>query len=219
MDMMNHSILKRAVDKEIINVNCIDIRDFTSNKHRQVDDAPYGGGAGLVFMPEPVYLAVEHAKKFAGREAPVIYLTPQGRTYNQRMAEELSNCKNLILLCGHYEGIDQRVLDSVVTDEISLGDYILTGGELAALTVIDSVSRLIPGVLNKDESFADESFSDGLLEYPQYTRPQVFLDKRVPEILLSGNHQKIAEWRREQSISRTKKLRPDLFARRGAELG
>ena len=209
---LNHSIIKRAADDGLIAVHCIDIRDFSAGKHRQVDDAPYGGGAGMVMMPGPVFYACEHARGILGAETRVVYLTPQGSPYDQRKAAELSKLDGLILLCGHYEGVDQRALDLVDAEGISLGDYILTGGELAALAVIDSVSRLIPGVLGKSASFQNESFSDGLLEYPQYTRPQVFNGMGVPPELLSGHHKNVGIWRRRQSLVKTAQMRPDLLA-------
>ena len=211
-DALNHSILKRAADDGIIEVRCVDIRDFSTGKHKRADDAPYGGGAGMVMMPGPVFSACEYARKELGADARVFYMTPQGIQYNQRKAEELSKCESLILLCGHYEGIDQRALDAVNAEGISVGDFVLTGGELAALTVIDSVSRLIPGVLGKSESFQNESFSDGLLEYPQYTRPRVFNGAEVPPELLSGHHKNIEVWRRRQSLIKTAATRPDLLA-------
>ena len=210
-DALNHSILKRASDEGIIEVRCIDIRDFSAGKHRQADDAPYGGGAGMVMAPGPVFYAYEFARGESGADTPAIHMTPRGRPYDQRKAAELSAHKGLILLCGHYEGIDQRALDMIGAEEISLGDFVLTGGELAALAVIDSVSRLIPGVLGKTESFQYESFSDGLLEYPQYTRPQVFNGNEVPWELLSGHHKNIAIWRRRQSLLKTAQMRPDLL--------
>ncbi len=208
---LNYSIIKRALDKNIINIETINIRDFSNNKHRQVDDYPYGGGAGMVMKPEPIYLAYESVKAKTGSNTRVVFMTPCGKTYNQKIAEEFSKEDNLILLCGHYEGIDERVLDLIVTDEISLGDFVITGGELAAMTVIDSVSRLIPGVLSKEESYINESFSNGLLEYPQYTRPYNFNGIKVPDILISGHHKNIDKWRREKSIEKTYKKRPDLI--------
>lgn len=210
MDGLNHSMIKRAVDSGIIEIIPIDIREFSNNKHRHVDDYPYGGGAGMVMQPQPVYDAYMSIKDKA-TDAPVIYMTPQGKTFNQNIAVEFSQKKDIVLLCGHYEGIDERVIEEIVTDEISMGDFVLTGGELGAMTVIDCVSRLIPGVLNKEESFMEESFSNGLLEYPQYTRPEVFLDKRVPEVLLSGHHGNIDKWRRKKSVENTYKKRPELL--------
>ncbi|MCL1843060.1 MAG: tRNA (guanosine(37)-N1)-methyltransferase TrmD [Defluviitaleaceae bacterium] len=261
-DAVRHSILGRAAAAGLVAVNTVNIRDFAVNKHGQVDDAPYGGGAGMVMMAQPVFDAHAHvlehiranidppievcqansnhppergdcdtnlAERFnwcrniggAIKNPRVIYLSPQGRVLTQKMARELSAEKELILICGHYEGLDERVIEEIVTDEISIGDYILTGGEPAAIVLVDAVSRLIPGVLGKEESFLDESFSqrqDGsggetanLLEYPHYTRPSVFRGREVPEILLSGNHGKIEQWRREQSLVRTRQKRPDLL--------
>ena len=207
---LSHSIMGRAQKEGHISVEAINIRDYTLNKQKHVDDYPYGGGAGMVMQAQPIYDAYQSiAEKAQG--ARVVYMTPQGRPFTQRIAEELSKEENLVFLCGHYEGIDERIIEEIVTDEISLGDFVLTGGELAAITIIDAVSRLVPGVLGKEDSFADESFSDGLLEYPQYTRPPVFHGKEVPEILLSGHHANIAKWRREQSLIRTVKKRPDLL--------
>lgn len=207
---LSHSIMGRAQKEGHISVEAINIRDYTLNKQKHVDDYPYGGGAGMVMQAQPIYDAYQSiAEKAKG--ARVVYMTPQGRPFTQRIAEELSKEENLVFLCGHYEGIDERIIEEIVTDEISLGDFVLTGGELAAITIIDAVSRLVPGVLGKEDSFADESFSDGLLEYPQYTRPPVFHGKEVPEILLSGHHANIAKWRREQSLIRTVKKRPDLL--------
>ena len=207
---LSHSIMGRAQKEGHISVEAINIRDYTLNKQKHVDDYPYGGGAGMVMQAQPIYDAYQSiAEKAQG--ARVVYMTPQGRPFTQRIAEELSKEENLVFLCGHYEGIDERIIEEIVTDEISLGDFVLTGGELAAITIIDAVSRLVPGVLGKEDSFADESFSDGLREYPQYTRPPVFHGKEVPEILLSGHHANIAKWRREQSLIRTVKKRPDLL--------
>ncbi len=207
---LSHSIIGRAIKEGIINVEAVNIRDFTKDRHRHVDDYPYGGGAGMVMQPQPIYDAYKSIEEKAGK-ARVLYMSPQGRRFDQRMADELAGEESLILLCGHYEGVDERIIEEIVTDEVSIGDFVLTGGELAAITVIDAVSRLVPGVLNKDESYENESFSDGLLEYPQYTRPPEFMGRRVPEILLSGHHANIDKWRREQSIIRTYKKRPDLL--------
>lgn len=204
---LNKSIIGRAKEKGLININLINIRDFSKNKHKKVDDTPYGGGAGMVMMPDIVYDAY---KSLNSKDAKVIYMSPQGQKLNQKKVVELSKEKHIILLCGHYEGIDQRVIDEIVDEEISIGDYVLTGGELPAMIVIDSVSRYIEGVL-KDDSTKEESFSEGLLEYPQYTRPEVFNGKQVPEVLLSGHHENIDKWRREQSLINTKKKRPDLL--------
>lgn len=206
-----HSMIKRAHNNGIIKIEAINIRDFANNKHRQTDDYPYGGGAGMVMMAEPIYNAYKSLEEKISRKTRVIYLTPQGKVFNQQMAQELSSEESLVLLCGHYEGVDERVIEEIVTDEISLGDFVLTGGELAAMAVIDSVSRLLPGVLNKEESHMHESFSDGLLEYPQYTRPEVFLNRKVPDILLSGHHENIARWRHEQAVKRTMEKRPEIL--------
>ena len=210
---LNTSIIGRAIGKGLLSLECVDIRAFTKERHKHVDDYPYGGGAGMVMQAQPVYDCYLDICGRIGREKQprVIYLTPQGQTFRQKMSVELAAEENLIFLCGHYEGIDERVLELIVTDNVSIGDYVLTGGELAAMVMIDSISRNIPGVLNNDISAETESFSDGLLEYPQYTRPEIFMDKRVPEVLLSGHHENIRRWRREQSIKRTYERRPDLF--------
>ena len=202
---LSHSIIGRAVKEGIIDVEAVNIRDFSKDKHRHVDDYPYGGGAGMVMQPQPIYDAYKSIEEKAGKleKARVIYMSPQGKRFDQKMAEELSKEDSIILLCGHYEGVDERIIEEIVTDEISIGDFVLTGGELAAAAIIDAVSRLVPGVLNKEESYEVESFSDGLLEYPQYTRPPVFMGREVPEVLLSGHHANIDKWRREQSIIRT----------------
>ena len=206
-DCLNQSIIGRATEKELIDINLVNIRDFSKNKHKKVDDTPYGGGSGMVMMPDVVYRAYQSVKT---KNAKVIYMSPQGKKLDQQKVEELSKQEHLILLCGHYEGIDQRVLDSIVDEEISIGDYVLTGGELPAMVLIDSVSRYVEGVL-KDGSTTEESFSQGLLEYPQYTRPEVFEGQQVPEVLRSGNHQMVDKWRREQSLKRTLEKRPDLL--------
>lgn len=208
---VNTSITGRAINKGVIGLNAINIRDYAENKYGQVDDYPYGGGAGMVMQPGPVYRSYEAVVERIGYQPRVIYLTPQGKVFNQQMAEEFSNEKDLVFLCGHYEGIDERVLDMIVTDHVSIGDYVLTGGELPSMVMIDAISRLVPGVLNNDVSAEFESFNDNLLEYPQYTRPAEFMGKKVPEILLSGNHPKVDEWRRQQSILRTMERRPDLM--------
>ncbi len=218
-DGLNHSIISRAVENNLINVEAIDIRDFTPSKHKKVDDYPYGGGAGLVMQAEPIYNTYMSIKDKLSENTKVVYMSPKGRVFNQEIAQELSKEKDLVILCGHYEGVDQRIIDEIVTDEISIGDYILTGGELSAMVIIDSVSRLLPSVLGKAESFEDESFSDGLLEYPQYTRPQNFLGREVPEILLSGNHGKIKEWRLQKSLELTKERRPDILKTRRSSNG
>lgn len=205
---IKQSIIGRASQKNIIEMNIINIRDFSKNKHKKVDDTPYGGGAGMVMMPDVVYDAYTSIQD--KENAKVIYLSPKGKVLNQNKVEELSKEEHIILLCGHYEGIDERVLGEIVDEEISIGDYVLTGGELPAMVLIDSVSRYVEGVL-KNESIKEESFSNGLLEYPQYTRPEVFLNKKVPEVLLSGHHENIKKWREEQSLKITKQKRPDLL--------
>ncbi len=207
----NHSILKRAIDQNLISVTPINIRDFSTNKHKKVDDYTYGGGAGMLMEPEPVYLCYENIIQSMKKKPKVIFMSPQGTTLNQKKVKELAKEDDLILLCGHYEGIDQRVLDQIVDEEISIGDYVLTGGELSAMVVIDSVSRYAEGVLSNSDSTVDESFSNGLLEYPQYTRPSNWRGIEVPEVLLSGNHKKIEQWRAEQSLINTKNKRPDLL--------
>ena len=185
---VSHSIMGRARKNNLVTIDAVNIRDFAQNKHNQVDDYPYGGGAGMLMMAAPVYRCYEHIAAQMSSKPRVIYMTLQGTPWNQALAEQFSKEENIILLCGHYEGIDQRVIDEIVTDEVSIGDYVLTGGELAALVVTDSIVRLVPGVLGKEASFEDESFSEGLLEYPHYTRPAVFRDQAVPDVLLSGNH-------------------------------
>lgn len=209
---MNQSIIGRAREKGIIEINPINIRDFSKDKHKRVDDYPYGGGSGMVLMNQPLFDALESLTKERDGSR-VIYLTPKGKTFNQKIANSLSTQEKLIFVCGHYEGIDQRIIDRWVTDEISIGDYVLTGGELPAMVIIDSISRLIPGVLGKDESFVDESFYNGLLEYPHYTRPAVYDGESVPDILLSGNHKLINEWRTKESLKITIERRPDLIAK------
>ena len=211
MDGLNTSIIGRAIDAGLLEINAVNIRDYSTNKHMKVDDYPYGGGSGLVMQPEPVYRAYKDLTKNMKKKPRVVYLTPQGTTFHQEMAKELAKEEELVFLCGHYEGIDERVLEEIVTDYVSIGDYVLTGGELPAMVMIDSISRLVPGVLHNDDSAGDESFENGLLEYPQYTRPPVFLDKEVPEVLLSGHHENIRKWRHEQSVKRTKERRPDLW--------
>ncbi len=208
-EALDESIIGRAKEKELIEINLINIRDFSKDKHKKVDDTPYGGGAGMVMMPDVVYDA--YSSVTDKENAKVIYLSPQGKVLNQEKVKELSKENHLILLCGHYEGIDQRVLDEIVDEEISIGDYVLTGGELPAMVLIDSVSRYVKGVL-KEESVAEESFSNNkLLEYPQYTRPEEFRGKRVPEVLISGHHENIKKWREEKALEVTKKKRPDLL--------
>ena len=204
---LDESIIGRGKEKGLIDINLINIRDFSKNKHKKVDDTPYGGGAGMVMEPTVVYDAYCSVKE---PNAKVIYMSPQGKTLNQQMVQDLAKEENIILLCGHYEGIDQRVIDEIVDEEISIGDYVLTGGELPAMVLIDSVSRYVEGIL-KEDSIQEESFTNGLLEYPQYTRPEIFLGKRVPEVLLSGHHENIKEWRKNQSIINTYLKRPDLL--------
>ena len=205
------SITGRAMEKGLLQLDAVNIRDYAVNKHMRVDDYPYGGGAGMVMQAEPVYRCYEAVKEKIGRDVRVIYLTPQGRVFNQKMAEEFAAEEDLIFLCGHYEGIDERVLEEIVTDPVSIGDYVLTGGELPSLVMMDAISRLVPGVLGNDMSAVGESFADSLLEYPQYSRPAVWRDKEVPEVLLSGHHANVDAWRREQSVIRTAKWRPDLL--------
>ncbi len=207
---LNESIIGRAKENKLIDIELINIRDFSKDKHKKVDDTPYGGGAGMVMMPDVVYDAY---RSINDKKAKVIYLSPQGKVFNQSKVQELSKEKHLILLCGHYEGIDQRVIDEIVDEEISIGDYVLTGGELPAMVLIDSVSRYVEGVLNK-ESTEEESFSNGLLEYPQYTRPEIFLEKEVPEVLKSGHHENINKWRKEKSLEITRVKRPDLIIKK-----
>ena len=245
MNGLNTSIIGRAMENGLVNIEAVDIRDYAFNKHKSVDDYPYGGGAGMLMQPEPIYqaylgvveqMAIESKaqeksdaptsieveneaigiKIIADEEASskssrVIYLSPQGRVFNQKVAHELAMEKELIFLCGHYEGVDERVLEEIVTDHISIGDYVLTGGELPAMVMIDAITRLIPGVLNNNASTEFESFQDNLLEYPHYTRPEVWNRKRVPAVLLSGHHANIERWRREQSLLRTRERRPDLL--------
>lgn len=217
MSGIGESIIGRATDKEIVSVEAVNIRDFAFNKHNKVDDYTYGGGAGMLMQAEPVYLCYEDiVKRINENHSPqkpprVVYLTPQGEVFSQRMAEEMSKEEDIIFLCGHYEGVDERVLEEIVTDYVSVGDYVLTGGELPSMIMIDAISRLVPGVLHNDESATYESFGDGLLEYPQYSRPEVWHDKRVPEVLLSGHHENIEKWRHEQSLIRTMERRFDLF--------
>ena len=219
---MNTSIMGRAIEKGVLSLNAVNIRDFAENKHNRVDDYPYGGGAGMVMQPDPIYSAYEHVKsEIQKREAVsveekhksyrVVYLTPQGKVFHQTMAKELAKEKDLIFLCGHYEGIDERVLEEIVTDHISIGDYVLTGGELPAMVLMDAIARMVPEVLHNDISAETETFSDNLLEYPQYTRPAEWKGKRVPDVLLSGHHANIEKWRQEQSMMRTKERRPDLL--------
>lgn len=211
MNALSESITGRAITNGLISAEAVNIRDYANNKHKKVDDYTYGGGAGMLMQADPVYLCYEDIKRKTARMPRVVYLTPQGNTFDQRMAEEFSREEDLILLCGHYEGIDERVLEEIVTDYVSIGDYILTGGELAAMIVVDAVSRLCPGVLSNSDSPETESFSDGLLEYPQYSRPEVWHGKRVPEVLLSGDHAKVDAWRHDMSLLRTMERRFDLY--------
>ena len=204
---LKQSIIGKAVEKKLIDIHLVNIRDFSKDKHKKVDDTPYGGGAGMVMRPDVVYEAYQSVKQ---DQAKVIYMSPQGKKLNQQIVEDLSKENHLIILCGHYEGIDQRVLDEIVEEEISIGDYVLTGGEIPAMVLIDSVSRYVEGVIKQD-SIQEESFSNGLLEYPQYTRPEIFQGKAVPEILLSGHHENIEKWRKKRSLEITKKKRPDLL--------
>lgn len=211
MDGLSTSIIGRAQSKGLLSVEAINIRDFAENKHNRVDDYTYGGGAGMLMQAGPVYGAYQSVVEKANSKPRVIYLSPQGETFSQAKAEEFAKEEELIFLCGHYEGIDERVLEEIVTDYVSIGDYVLTGGELPAMVMIDAISRLIPGVLHNDVSAEFESFQDNLLEYPQYTRPEEWHGKKVPEILLSGHHANVEKWRREQSIIRTAERRPDLL--------
>lgn len=211
MNGLSASIIGRAMANELLTIEAVNIRDFAENKHNRVDDYTYGGGAGMLMQAGPVYGAYRSVAEKAKSKPRVIYLSPQGQTFSQSMAEEFAQEEELIFLCGHYEGIDERVLEEIVTDYVSIGDYVLTGGELPAMVMIDAVSRLIPGVLHNDTSAEFESFQDNLLEYPQYTRPEEWHGKKVPEILLSGHHANIEKWRREQSVIRTAERRPDLL--------
>ncbi|NLL93910.1 MAG: tRNA (guanosine(37)-N1)-methyltransferase TrmD [Clostridiales bacterium] len=206
------SITGRAIENGLINLYCYNIRDYSNNKHNHIDDYPYGGGAGMVMQAEPVYNCYQDIIKKHNLEKPrVVFMSPVGETFTQDISREMALEEDIIFLCGHYEGIDERVIEMIVTESISIGDYVLTGGELPAMVMIDSISRNIKGVLNNDISAQTESFTDNLLEYPQYTRPVVFMEKKVPDVLLSGHHANIEKWRREQSLVRTSKLRPDLF--------
>ena len=208
---MHTSIIGRAIAGGYLSIDAINIRDYAFNKHQKVDDYPYGGGAGMLMQAEPVYLAYESVQKKLGYRPRVVYLTPQGEVFHQTIAKELAKEKDLVFLCGHYEGIDERVLDEIVTDYVSIGDYVLTGGELPAMVMMDSISRMVPGVLSNQESGETESFAENLLEYPQYSRPEEWHGQKVPPVLLSGHHANIEAWRREQSILRTAKRRPDLL--------
>lgn len=211
MNGLETSILGRAAAKGIVSFEAVNIRDYTLERHGKVDDYPYGGGAGMVMQAEPIYRAYETLVEKIGKKPRVVYMTPQGQTFNQSIAEDLAKEEELVFLCGHYEGVDERVLEMIATDYLSAGDYVLTGGELPAMMMIDCISRLVPGVLNNNVSAEFETFHDNLLEYPQYTRPEVFMGKKVPDILLSGHHANVEKWRREQSIIRTLKNRPELL--------
>lgn len=211
MNGLETSILGRAAAKGIVSFEAVNIRDYTLERHGKVDDYPYGGGAGMVMQAEPIYRAYEALVEKIGKKPRVIYMTPQGQTFNQSIAKDLAKEEDLVFLCGHYEGVDERVLEMIATDYLSAGDYVLTGGELPAMMMIDCISRLVPGVLNNNVSAEFETFHDNLLEYPQYTRPEVFMGKKVPDILLSGHHANVEKWRREQSIIRTLKNRPELL--------
>lgn len=213
-DATKVSILGRAINNDLISIDAINIRDFSENKHMKVDDYPYGGGAGMVMQAMPIYKAYQSIidkRQNKNKKPRVLYMTPQGKVFNQKMAEELAKEDELIFLCGHYEGIDERVLEEIVTDDVSIGDFVLTGGEMPSLMMIDAISRLVPGVLHNDISAEFESFQDNLLEYPQYSRPEEVLGRKVPDVLLSGHHGNIEKWRREQSIIRTYERRPDLL--------
>lgn len=211
--VLSESIIGRARANGFVQIVCHDIRDFTTDKHRHVDDYPYGGGSGMVMKPQPIYDCFEAVCKEIGARPHLIYLSAQGQVFNQQEAVRLSDYEYLALLCGHYEGVDERIIEEIVDEEISIGDFVLTGGELPALVVADAVTRILPGVLKSEESFREESHFSGLLEYPQYTRPPEFMGREVPEILLNGHHAKIEAWRREQSLLRTKQKRPDMFAK------
>ena len=208
---LHTSIIGRAMEKGLLSLDAVNIRDFSTDKHKRVDDYIYGGGAGLLMQAEPVYQAYLSVKEKIGKAPRVIYMTPQGQVFHQKLAEELAQEEDLVFLCGHYEGIDERVLEEIVTDNVSIGDYVLTGGELPAMVMIDAISRHVPGVLNNEDSAGEDSFSNQLLEYPQYSRPEVWHDKQVPPVLLSGHHGKVDAWRREQSLLRTFQRRPELL--------
>jgi tRNA (guanine37-N1)-methyltransferase len=217
MDGLGTSILGRAMQKGCIQAEAVNIRDYTTNKHSKVDDYTYGPGAGMLMQAQPVYDCVQAVlgqikeRTQGDKKVRVVYVTPQGAVFDQKMAQDFAKEEDLVLICGHYEGIDERVLEEVVTDYVSIGDYVLTGGELPAMVMVDAISRLVPGVLNNDESAVTDSFGNGLLEHPQYSRPQVWHDKEVPPVLLSGNHKLIEKWQLEESIKRTKERRPDLY--------
>lgn len=210
-NMLKESIIGKAIEEDKVNIKAVNIRNFTKNKHKKVDDYTFGGGNGMLMTPEPIYNAIESVKK---AKTKVIYLSPKGKKYNQEIANSLSKEEHIVLLCGHYEGVDNRIIENYVDEEISIGDYVLTGGELGALVLADSITRLLPGVLREEESYTEESHYNGLLEYPQYTRPREFNGFSVPEILLSGNHKNIDEWRKYYSIKETYLKRPDLLEKR-----
>ena len=210
-DGLNTSIIGRAQNEKIIEVDAIDIRDYTKDKHRHVDDYPYGGGAGMVMQAAPICDAYDALCEKLGKRPKVIYMTPQGRVFNQTIAKELAKEEDLVLLCGHYEGVDERALELLNVENLSIGDFVLTGGELPAMVIIDAVSRMVPGTLTNEESADFESFEDNLLEYPQYTRPEIYKDKAVPEVLMSGHHANIMKWRRQKSLERTYERRPELL--------
>lgn len=209
--VLHDSMLGRAEKKNILEFNIVNIRDFAVNKHKRVDDYPYGGGRGMVMQAEPIYNAYKSICDETGTKPYVVYMSPKGKVFTQKKAVMLSQCDNLVILCGHYEGVDQRIIDEIVDEEISIGDYVLTGGEIPAMAVIDCVSRMLEGVLSNEDSFTDESHYSGLLEYPHYTRPPVFMDREVPEVLLSGNHALISKWRMEKSLEETARKRPDMM--------
>lgn len=209
--VLNSSMLGRAADKGILEFNTVNIRDFADNKHNRVDDAPYGGGRGMVMQAPPIYSAFKNIEEKRGKKPHLIYMSPKGKVLTQKDAIRLSQMENIAILCGHYEGIDQRIIDEIVDEEISIGDYVLTGGELPAMVLIDTISRMIGGVLSNEDSFMDESHFNGLLEYPHYTRPPEFHGVTVPDVLLSGNHAEIEKWRKQKSLEVTQKYRPDLL--------
>lgn len=209
--ILDESIIGRAQAKGVIEINTINIRDFSKNKHRKADDYPYGGGNGLVMSAQPIYDAYGSIIEKLAYKPRFIYLSPQGRPFDQSLAKELKSYAHLILLCGHYEGIDERIIEEIVDEEISIGDFVLTGGEIPAMVLVDSISRLVPGVLSNEECFSEESHYNGLLEYPQYTRPYDFNGSKVPDVLMSGHHENIEKWRKEQALKRTREKRPDLF--------
>ena len=212
MDGLNTSILGRAIENGFIKAEAINIRDYTTEKHGKVDDYTYGGGAGMLMQAQPIYDCYKAVTDgIDTTKLKTVYVTPQGRVFDQKLAQEFAKCDDIVFLCGHYEGIDERVLEEIVTDYVSIGDYVLTGGELPAMVMMDCISRLVPDVLSNEESAQTESFDDGLLEYPQYTRPEEWMGKKVPEVLMSGHHANIEKWRHEQSLIRTKERRPDLY--------